>query len=225
MTPASARRPNSPPTAPAREAAEGPAEAAEGPAEAAGDPEATFEQPPPDAAEPRSDVLRIRRAAVGDARRIAEIGVLGWQAAYRGILPAGFLDGLATAPREAAWRSMLESGEEGAPSWVAEGEGGLQGYATSGPPRDEDVPRSAGEVYGIYVVPEAWRAGAGRALLTAAVDHWRERGARELVLWVLEANARARAFYVALGWRADGTRRVASIAGDPLPEIRYRLRL
>jgi GNAT superfamily N-acetyltransferase len=169
---------------------------------------------------------RIRPATVADARAIAEIGVLGWQAAYRGILPDGLLASLSVAPREVAWRSILESDPNRAsPAWVAEGDGRVVGFVSSGPPRDEDVPLPAAEIYAIYVVPETCRRGAGSALLNAAVDHWRTHGAATLVLWVLEANARGRAFYAALGWQADGRRQEIDLGGQATPEVRYRLEL
>ena len=166
--------------------------------------------------------LLIRRATAVDASAIAEIGVLGWQAAYRGILPRDFLAGLAVAPREVAWRAMIESDAEGgAPAWIAEREGRVIGFVASGPPRGEDVPLPAAEVYAIYVMPESWRSGAGTALLAAAVDHWRALGTTTLVLWVLEANTQGRAFYEALGWQADGHRQEVDFGGFTRTEIRY----
>lgn len=165
----------------------------------------------------------IRRASVGDARAIAEVAVLGWRAAYRGILPGDFLTGLSVRAREIAWQAMLESDPEGcAPAWVAERDGRVVGFVSSGPPRDEDVPLSAAEVYAIYVMPADWGMGVGRALLDAVTAHWRGRGATELVLWVLEANDAARAFYGATGWRPDGSRQRLRIAGLNLAEVRLR---
>ncbi len=170
--------------------------------------------------------IGIRRALVGDARAIAEIGVRGWQAAYAGILPDDFLASLSVDPREIAWLSLLESVEEaGAPTWLAEREGRAVGFVSSGPPRDEDVPLPGAEIYAIYVVPEAWRSGAGRALMNAAVGHWRTAGVTTLVLWVLEANGRARSFYESQNWRPDGGRQDVDFGGFAATEIRYRLRL
>ena len=49
------------------------------------------------------------------------------------------------------------------------------------------------------------------------------RGAATLVLWVLEANVRGRAFYEALGWEADGTSQPLDMGGFAIREVRYRL--
>ncbi len=173
----------------------------------------------------RRAAVSVRRAVAADARVIAEIGVIGWRAAYRGILPADFLSGLSVDIREIAWRAMLESDSDGrAPSWIAEWEGRAVGFAASGPPRDDDVPPPAAEVYALYVLPEAWRAGAGSALLSTAVDHWRSVGATTLVLWVLEANTPARGFYESQGWRPDGASQPLDLGGFVTTEVRYRIR-
>jgi GNAT superfamily N-acetyltransferase len=165
----------------------------------------------------------IRRAVAGDARAIAEVGVKGWQAAYRGLLPDDFLAGLSVAARETAWRTMLEADADGdAPSWVAELDGEVVAFLSSGPPRDEDVRRPAAEFYAIYVLPSAWRRGLGRALMKTSIDHWRAVHVTVLVLWVLEQNGQGRAFYESVGWRPDGGRQAISLGGVTTIEIRYR---
>ncbi len=175
---------------------------------------------------PAARELLIRRAVVGDATSIAEISVAGWRAAYRGLLASDFLAGLAVQPRAVAWAAMLESGmDASSPAWVAERDGRVIGYASTGPPRDDDVPLPAAEVYALYVRPEAWRAGCGLALLTTALAEWRQRGAETLVLWVLEDNARARRFYEAVGWAADGSRQEVDLGGIAASEVRYAISL
>ena len=165
----------------------------------------------------------VRRAGPGDAHAIAEVTVTSWQEAYRGILPDEFLDSLRVAPREMAWQEMLGRDARGrTPAWVAEGDGGVGGFVSCGPPRDEDVPLPAAEVYAIYVQPAAWRRGLGRSLLEAATAHCRAGGTRTLVLWVLEANERARAFYEAMGWQLDGGHREFELGGASASEVRYR---
>jgi GNAT superfamily N-acetyltransferase len=179
-------------------------------------------EPVPSEARPEVG-LRVRRATLADAHAIAEIAVLGWQVGYRGILPDDFLDGLAVASREIAWRSILESDPEGmAPAWIAERDGRAVGFVSSGPPRDEDVPLPAAEVFALYVLPTAWRQGLGRLLLTTAVDYWLSRRSATLTLWVLEDNARARTFYEATGWLPDGARQPLEMGAFSVAEIRYR---
>ena len=166
----------------------------------------------------------IRRAVFGDARRIAEICVLGWRAAYRGLLPDDYLAMLSVEARAMAWQESLSRDTDWAtPAWVAERNGEVVGYVIAGPPRDEDVPLPAAEVYAIYVLPAAWRSGVGRALLDTAVAEWRSRHVRRIVLWVLEGNARARRFYEAMGWSPDGGRQEIDLGGVSPVEVRYRI--
>ena len=40
------------------------------------------------------------------------------------------------------------------------------------------------------------------------MEHWQGNGAQTLVLWVFEANERARSFYEAMGWQPDGGRQL-----------------
>jgi GNAT superfamily N-acetyltransferase len=168
--------------------------------------------------------ILVRRALPADARAIAEVAVRGWQTAYRGLMPDDFLAGLSVAGREAAWRDMLDCDTDGGVlAWLAERDGRAVGFVSSGPPRDKDMPLPGAELYAIYVLTEEGRSGIGRALLQTAAAHWRERGATQLGLWVLESNAPARAFYGAMGWRPDGARQQLEIAGTSLAEIRYRL--
>ncbi len=179
----------------------------------------------------KTEAVRVRRATADDARAIAEIVVGGWQTAYRGILPDDFLAGLSVGAREVAWRMRLECEDDGSrePIWVAEVAGEAIGFVSCGSPRDEDwkssrgqVGRLGGEVYAIYVAPDGWRKGAGRALLETATSHLRACGSETLVLWVLEANTNGREFYEAMGWRPDGTRHLLDLGGFTVPEVRYR---
>jgi GNAT superfamily N-acetyltransferase len=107
--------------------------------------------------------------------------------------------------------------------WLVELDGRPVGFLGSGPPHDPDVAPPAGEVYSVYLLPEVWRLGLGRRLMETAVEHWRAAGARSLVLWVMTANSRARAFYEALGWRPDGATQEFALGDEPAPELRYRL--
>jgi GNAT superfamily N-acetyltransferase len=174
--------------------------------------------------QPEAGDLLVRRAGLTDARAIAEVAVAGWQTAYRGILPDDFLEGSRVGAREAAWHEWIaRDADGGTPAWVAERDGRVVGFVSSGPPRDEDVPLPAAEIYAIYVLPESWRHGLGQALLATAVAHWDARGAQTLVLWVFEANSRARAFYEAMGWRPDGGRQELALGGASAIEVRYRL--
>jgi ribosomal protein S18 acetylase RimI-like enzyme len=170
--------------------------------------------------------MNVRRAQPEDAALIAETHVLGWQGGYRGLLPQDYLDGMqAGGERLERWARTLES-----PDWsrggvlVAERDDGqVAGFARFGATRDEDDdPETVGEVYSIYLAPVAWGQGLGRALMSAALEHLAAAGYGSATLWVLDTNARARRFYAAAGFSADGGGKTDDTQGFPIREVRYR---
>jgi ribosomal protein S18 acetylase RimI-like enzyme len=59
----------------------------------------------------------------------------------------------------------------------------------------------------LYVVPGLRGQGIGRALMEAAIEQARRRGARRLTLRVLGPNTRAQALYESLGFEVEGVQR------------------
>ncbi|HEY7737051.1 MAG TPA: GNAT family N-acetyltransferase [Candidatus Limnocylindrales bacterium] len=161
----------------------------------------------------------VRRATLDDAPAIGDIHVRSWQAAYAGVVPAAVLEGLSPDRRAAYWAQELEGG---AVVWVVEHERAVAGFAAVGPARDADLPPDSGEVHAIYLAPEAWDRGLGRALFAAAVEGLRASVTGLLVLWVLADNLRGRRFYEAAGWMPDGEARPIDIGGSAIEELRYR---
>jgi ribosomal protein S18 acetylase RimI-like enzyme len=159
--------------------------------------------------------LSTRDAVANDATAIAHVHVETWRAAYAHVFSPEYLAGLDAAPRARFWRETLERGDD---VLVAECDGRVVGFAGIGPSRDED---GSGELYAIYVLPEAWGTGAGRRLMTAAVGRLAGLGFAKAILWVLKDNPRARRFYEAGGWRADGEQRTETIGGVRVEEVRY----
>jgi RimJ/RimL family protein N-acetyltransferase len=165
----------------------------------------------------------IRPADVGDVAAIADVHVGSWQAAYAGLVPAEYLDGLKPVQRRGLWSRLLsEPTQTSTGTFVAEDETGVVGFVNVGSSRDEDASPAVGEVVAIYLMAGVWDAGWGRALMAAAVAALTAAGFAEATLWVLVGNTRARRFYEAGGWRADGATRTEERGGAPLPEVRYR---
>ncbi len=164
--------------------------------------------------------IEIRPAAPSDAAEIAEAHVRAWQAAYRGLMPQDFLDGLDVERREAGWRRLLD-GPTGFGVLVPVLDGRVVGFASTGPSRDDA--EGLAELYAINLHPDAWGHGAGSALLRAAEGEIARRGHHEAVLWVVPGNTRARRFYERHGWTSDGVERPIDVAdGVSVPELRYR---
>ncbi|WP_328853975.1 GNAT family N-acetyltransferase [Microbispora hainanensis] len=166
----------------------------------------------------------IRRAEPADAEAIAVVHVRSWQAAYPGLMPQAYLDGLTPAMRLPVWERLLgESAPPRTEVLVAEVDGSVAGFASFGPGRDDDVdPASVAEISAIYLMPEVWGAGVGGRLMAAALDSLTAAGYEQAVLWVVDGNSRARWFYERGGWRPDGAELHDESDGFPLTEIRYR---
>ena len=71
-------------------------------------------------------------------------------------------------------------------------------------------------------MPAAWDQGIGKQLMAAALGRLGEAEFDQVTLWVLDSNARARRFYEAGGWLADGAVKRDDSFGIPMTEVRYR---
>ncbi len=166
----------------------------------------------------------VRRARTDDASAISEIHARSWQSGYEGLIPQDYLDGLDPAPGAVRWTQSLQQADwsRGGTLVVADYDGRLLGFATGQASRDEDADTSVAEVWAIYLAPHVYGEGYGRELMTATLDFLAYLGYAQVTLWVLDTNARARRFYEAAGFRADGALKVDDGRGFPLREVRYR---
>lgn len=164
----------------------------------------------------------IRDAVPDDARKIAEVHVSSWRVAYAGLLPDEALTALEVDDfHEWRQRALSDSRLPGSATLVIEEDGALRGFADIGPARELPDSDPRGEVYAIYLAPDAWGRGLGRALLEAAERRLATGGFDEAVLWVLESNQPTRRFYEACGWNSDGERKFAEVHGIQVMETRY----
>jgi len=177
--------------------------------------------------------MRVRPATGADAEAIAGVHIRTWQRAYAHMLPAGFLNGMDLAGRTGTWRQIIEGRVAPAQIFVAEPEEGgpAHGFVAVGPYRADEGAEAephVGEVYAIYVDPDRWAEGVGRALMDAATGHLIVAGYHEIRLWVYEANPRARSFYERCGFALDGESTTDMIDPDgpyatEATEVRYAL--
>jgi len=169
--------------------------------------------------------VSVRRAGPLDAEAIGRLQVRGWRWAYRDLLPGAGFARLPEATMAQRWRSLLDRAGPEDRTWVAERGGAVAGFCHTGRCRDADAQPGWFEVHAIYLDDESLTGrGIGRALLQHALDDMRSRGAATVTLWVLRDNARARRFYEAAGFRADGAEKVETDGdGVRYDEVRYRL--
>jgi GNAT superfamily N-acetyltransferase len=170
----------------------------------------------------------VRAATVADAADLSAVHVRSWQAAYRGLLPQDYLDGLdQTFVAIERWQYHLRAADWPKAGVVVAVPGReLVGFARFGPSRDEDDDSAiVGEIISIYVIPEAWGKGLGKRLMSTALAGLTTAGYAQATLWVLDTNARAREFYEKGGWTPDGAAKRSDRWGFPLREVRYRRQL
>jgi ribosomal protein S18 acetylase RimI-like enzyme len=168
--------------------------------------------------------VAIRSAKPDDAARLGTIHVLAWQAAYRGMMPDAYLDGLDPADRAAMWTRTMAAPPAGTHlDVVLDADRRVAGFAASGPARDGTP--ATGELYAINLDPASWGRGLGGALVRHVTTRLAADGFPTAVLWVVTENARARALYDRLGWAPDGAARTADVLGATVDEVRYRIAL
>ena len=163
---------------------------------------------------------RLRPARLADAAALAAVHLESFCAGNGPHLPAKAVAARTPERNLAEWEGVLAQLPERAAILVAEVDGHLVGVAGAGPARDRDLdPAATGQLYALYVHPDAWGGGCGSALHEAVVRHLAAVGFGSAVLWVLDGNRRARRFYERRGWRTDGS------VGDETGALKLRYRL
>jgi ribosomal protein S18 acetylase RimI-like enzyme len=167
-------------------------------------------------------VARVRRAGPRDAAAIGRVHAESWRVTYAGLLSPRYLAGLDSDSLAEKWRRRLRAGNGDELALVAETGGEVVGFSLSRPCGDDpDLVGFAGEISMLYVHPSAQRRRLGRALFERARGDLAARRLFWLVVWVVEANHAARAFYRRVGLRPDGGRRADLLGGDAIDVVRY----
>jgi ribosomal protein S18 acetylase RimI-like enzyme len=141
--------------------------------------------------------IDIRRAAPADAEAIAQVHYEAWMGAYAGIIPHRALNAMLGRRRSAWWARAIR---RTATVLVVELGGEIAGYATLGRNRAEGLPQQ-GEIYELYLRPQYQGLGLGTRLFAAARAQLAAHGLKGLVVWALEDNVNALAFYSGAGGR------------------------
>ncbi len=154
---------------------------------------------------------------------MSEVAIAAWREGFRGIVP-NHVDperSWGGARIEERLRSDADDDRE---MLVAEIDGRVGGLVLLGRSRDSGAPPDEGEVIALYVHPDHWRSGAGRALVGTALDRLAGDGHTQAIVWTLAESPRNLAFYESLGFRRDGGSQRRESFGSPL-EVRFRMSL
>ena len=142
--------------------------------------------------------MQVTAAHSEDSLALATIHVASWRVAYAALFPAEYLASLSVVERAKSWLAILKA--RASRTLVAKRDGEILGFVSFGRSRDRDAPADRGEVWALYVSPDAWSVGAGWALWEAARVQMLHAGYAQVSLWVLSGNVRGMRFYEAAGF-------------------------
>jgi ribosomal protein S18 acetylase RimI-like enzyme len=156
----------------------------------------------------------IRQATRADAEALGRLGALLMEVHYN-FDPRRFLTpGDDAAP---GYRRFLLSqlNDPDAVIFVAVVDAAVVGYCYAGiePLSWKELRDTAGFIHDLALDREARRRGAGRALLNAAVEWFRQRNVARVMLWTSTANERARRLFEQTGFRPTMTEMTLELEG------------
>jgi ribosomal protein S18 acetylase RimI-like enzyme len=110
------------------------------------------------------------------------------------------------------WRDWSDNNETNI--LIAEKDDKIVGFSMFGRTRtrpDFDkgvVPRFGAEIYALFVHPDFFRQGIGKALFYESCQQLSEQKLNGMILWAFKKNKRANAFYTSLGGEKIGKQKV-----------------
>lgn len=160
--------------------------------------------------------IDIRTARETDADRLADLHATAWRAAYRGIIPGVALEKYVAERDGQYWQRCLQRRHN---ILVLDFDGEIAGYALCGPVRRRVVPAD-GEIYELYFDPIYQGLGLGQRLFESAREHLSLKKIKGIVVWVLDDNADATAFYRALDGQSFA-RTTTTFGGKPFDKTAF----
>ena len=150
--------------------------------------------------------MRFRLATEADALPITALWFRTRRLAYEHFFPPGYFDSSTVDDYIEAWTARVTTNaSDGVRTYVSEDEDVLTAFTHCG--LHEGLEPGCGEIEFFYVAPERHGSGLADALMHHAVESMRAQGCVTAVLWVFEANERARRLYRSSGFEEVGRRR------------------
>lgn len=175
-------------------------------------------------------MITVEPAREADVQDVARVYVETWRTAYAGILSDVALTGMSERRSAEEWGWVIRQRRDVQPVIVAREAARVLGMVSVGLSRRRDRPTGGkfeastlvspvGEVFTLYVAPEAQERGIGRRLLAAGFDALTQRNCARAILWVLRDNP-SRFFYERMGGQAIAER-IETLWGRAIPERAY----
>lgn len=160
-----------------------------------------------------TEIRKLRHS--DDLFAVSRVYEESWKAAYKGLLPQEYLDHLPAGK----WVPLLrQPGRDSLILLENDTVIGVSSYCASRTPELSGW----GEIISLYLLPSRWGMGYGRQLFSAVIKQLEAAGYKNLFLWVLENNQKARHFYEQMGFHPYTTYLDDAIGGMPVREIQYR---
>ena len=153
---------------------------------------------------------------------VAAAHLLAWQKAFKGILSDGLLYSLDKYEFLSIWKQTIQNIKR--KNYVALDEDNIAiGFVSFGSTKENN---QWAEIFGIYVHPDHWEQGHGKALITKAIAELKNAARySKIILWVMSENDAARQFYEKMGFELDSLTRISERSGEQFEECRYSLEL
>jgi len=157
-----------------------------------------------------------------DWRAYGSVHATAYRDAYRDIMDAAYLNEFTLERREIHYGSLAALGTTA----ILSVDGRDAGCMALGACVDPDLAngRTLGELDAIYLLPQYRGSGYGKRMLSWALARFEEQGRGYAILWVLERNTPAIAFYARCGFEQDGAARTIE-RGQKYVQIRMRMEL
>lgn len=168
--------------------------------------------------------IRQAQPSQTDATTIAELQIRSIKEGYKDFADTQYLKDLPQEITPKKWQTWLSNSTVALIAFTDESENDALGFIAFGPIRTrlkEDrgiMPSWPGEIYALYVAPEAWGTGAAPKLMKAATPIMRKNYWDKALLWVIDKNHRAVKFYEKMKGQRVGKQKV-TIGGIETTEI------
>lgn len=158
----------------------------------------------------------IRYANLGDAEILGKIHSKSAQAGFKGIIPDNILEDVFSVERRT--KRFINEISEGSPKTAIVFEKNKPaGLISFGRCRYRNDDKSWIEIWRVYLMQEFWGSGVAEELIKWGINEITKENFKNIELWVLEENMRARRFYEKIGFKNDNVFQVI----DNEKELRY----
>ena len=134
----------------------------------------------------------IRYYKKEDTDEIAKIITEDWQVAYKGIIDEEYLEKLDYKEKVKIIRKKYQEQKS-----IVYVDKEIKGYCRF--KESEEEGKKIGEIQALYVKYDQRGKGVGRLLVKETMKILKERGYKEVIIWCLKENIKAREFYEKIG--------------------------